>query len=164
MDEAWNLRVMGLVVRGTIATLVPWSSACRALGDRGFLSRDITVHDLLMNRSDVHHLYPQNYLKKQRLSRGAYNQIANFVVAQSEINIAIGDKAPEQYFAELNEQCGGGPKRYGGITDRAQMRDNLKMNCVPETFLDGKVPSYDLFLEERRRLMAAKIKAWFESL
>ena len=65
------------------------------LGDRGFLSRDITVLDLLMNRSDVHHVYPRNHLKKQGLARGRYNQIANFVLAQSEINIAIGDRAPE---------------------------------------------------------------------
>jgi hypothetical protein len=143
---------------------VAYKAAQVKLGDKGFLSRDITVQDLLMNRSDVHHLYPQNYLKKQKLSRGVYNQIANFVVAQSEINIVIGDKAPEQYFVELNEQCSGGPKKYGGITDRDQMRANLRMNCVPETFLEGKVPSYDLFLEERRRLMAVKIKTWFESL
>ena len=68
------------------------------LGDKGFLSRDITVLDLLMNRSDVHQL------KGQGLSRGRYNQIANFVLAQSEINIAVGDKAPEKYFAELAEQ------------------------------------------------------------
>ena len=53
------------------------------LGDLGFLSRDITVRDLLLNRSDVHHVYPRNYLKKQGLARGRYNQIANFVLAQS---------------------------------------------------------------------------------
>lgn len=29
-------------------------------------------------------------------------------VAQSEINIAIGDKAPKVYFKELAEQCAGG--------------------------------------------------------
>jgi hypothetical protein len=89
------------------------------LGDKGFLSRDITVLDLLMNRSDVHHVYPKKHLKKQGLSRGRYNQIANFVLAQSEINIAIGARAPEVYFAELAEQCNGGKKRYGGITDLA---------------------------------------------
>ena len=33
------------------------------LGDKGFLSRDITVLDLLMNRSDVHHVYPKKHLK-----------------------------------------------------------------------------------------------------
>ena len=86
------------------------------LGDKGFLSSDITVQDLLMNRSDVHHIYPRNHLKKMGLARGRYNQIANFVLAQSEINIAIGDKAPEKYFQELAEQCDGGKKKYGGIT------------------------------------------------
>ncbi len=134
------------------------------LGDKGFLSRDITVLDLLMNRSDVHHVYPRNHLKKQGLSRGRYNQIANFVLAQSEINIAIGDKAPEQYFKELAEQCAGGKKKYGGITDATELHANLRMSCLPEALLDGGIPAYDDFLEERRKLMAQKIKVWFEAL
>lgn len=134
------------------------------LGDKGFLSRDITVCDLLMNRSDVHHVYPRNHLKKQGLSRGRYNQIGNFVLAQSEINIAIGDKAPEQYFFELAEQCSGGKKKYGGITDNNELRANLRMNCLPESLLDGAIPSYDDFLADRRKLMAQKIKLWFEAL
>jgi hypothetical protein len=134
------------------------------LGDRGFLSRDITVLDLLMNRSDVHHVYPKKHLKAQGLARGRYNQIANFVLAQSEINIAIGDKAPEKYFAELADQCNGGKRKYGGITDAAELRANLRMNCVPETMIDGEIPAYDAFLDQRRRLMAQKIKAWFEAL
>lgn len=134
------------------------------LGDKGFLSRDITVCDLLMNRSDVHHVYPRNHLKKQGLSRGRYNQIGNFVLAQSEINIAIGDKAPEQYFFELAEQCSGGKKKYGGITANNELRANLRMNCLPESLLDGAIPSYDDFLADRRKLMAQKIKLWFEAL
>ncbi len=132
--------------------------------DKGFLSRDITVLDLLMNRSDAHHVYPKKYLKSQGLARGRYNQIANFVLAQSEINIAIGHKPPEKYFQELAEQCNGGKKRYGGITDAADLRANLKMSCLPESLLDGQIPSYDDFLEERRKLMSLKIKTWFEAL
>lgn len=134
------------------------------LADKGFLSRDISVLDLLLNRTDVHHVYPQKVLKNQGLSRGRYNQIANFVLAQSEINIAIGDKPPEKYFAELAEQCNGGKKKYGGITDADELRANLRMSCVPVRMLDGDIPAYDDFLEVRRRLMAFKIKAWFESL
>jgi hypothetical protein len=134
------------------------------LSDLGFLSRDITVRDLLLNRSDVHHVYPRNYLKKQGLARGRYNQIANFVLAQSEINIAIGDKAPEVYFAELANQCGGGKKKYGGITDRVEMRANLRTSCLPETLLDGDIPDFGTFLDQRRKLMAAKIKTYFEGL
>ncbi|MBI4723504.1 MAG: hypothetical protein HY765_00265 [Rhodomicrobium sp.] len=134
------------------------------LGDKGFLSRDITVRDLLLNRSDVHHVFPQNHLKKQGLARGRYNQIANFVLAQSEINIAIGDRAPEVYFGDLAEQCRGGKVKYGGIASEPEMRANLKMNCIPEAVIDGEVPAYNTFLERRRLLMASKIKEWFATL
>ncbi|MCG3192291.1 MAG: hypothetical protein DIJKHBIC_01529 [Thermoanaerobaculia bacterium] len=134
------------------------------LGDKGFLSRDITVLDLLLNRSDVHHVYPRKYLKDQGFSRTRYNQIANFVLAQSEINIAIGNRSPAIYFAELAAQCNGGKKKYGGITSEADLRANLRMSCVPESLLDKAAPAYDDFLDERRALMALKIKTWFEKL
>lgn len=134
------------------------------MGDKGFLSRDITVLSLLRNRSDVHHVYPRNYLKKQGLSRNRYNQIANFVLAQSEINIAIGEKSPEQYFGELAEQSAGGKKRYGNIVSRDEMLANFGMNCLPASLLDGDIPDYEEFLEQRRRLMAQKIRTWFEAL
>lgn len=132
------------------------------LGDKGFLSSDITVQDLLLNASDLHHIYPKNYLKQKGFTRGRYNQIANLVVAQSDINIAIKDKAPEIYFNELLNQCAGGPKKYGGITSIDDMLENLRMHSIPEEMMNGNILSYEDFLEERRRLMALKIKKWFE--
>ncbi len=134
------------------------------LGDRGFLSGDITVRDLILNKCDVHHLYPKKHLKGQGLSRGRYNQIANYALAQSEINIAIGAKDPAVYFAELAAQGAGGPRRYGGITTRVEMEKNFAENCLPPSLLDGSVPDYDTFLDQRRRLMAAKIKTYFQTL
>ena len=133
-------------------------------GDKGFLSRDITVTDLLLNRADVHHVYPKQHLKSDGLTRGAYNQIANFVIAQSEINIAIGAKAPQVYFAELAEQVNGGPRRYGGITDREELLANLRMHGIPAGMLEGEAPAYADFLQERRRQMALKVKVWFQAL
>ncbi len=120
--------------------------------------------DLLLNRADVHHVYPRQHLKDKGLSRGNYNQIANYVIAQSEINIGIGAKAPTTYFDELSKQCAGGERKYGGILDRADMLENFRMNCIPESMLDGGVKDFDMFLAERRGLMALKIKKWFESL
>jgi hypothetical protein len=143
---------------------VAYQAAQAKSGDKGFLSKDITVTDLVMNRTDVHHVYPRQHLKSEDLSRGRYNQIANFVLAQSEINIAIGAKAPEIYFKQLTEQCHDGPRLYGGITDEEEMQANLRANCLPESMLGGDVPEYDDFLRERRRLMALKIKTWFEAL
>lgn len=141
-----------------------YQAAQAKLGDKGFLSRDITVTDLLLNRADVHHVYPRQYLKDQNLTRGTYNQIANFVVAQSEINIAIGGKPPASYFKELAEQCSGGARKYGGITDKTEISANLVMHCIPASMLDGEIKDFGEFLEERRKLMALKIKAWFNVL
>jgi hypothetical protein len=134
------------------------------LNDKGFLSKDITVRDLILNKCDVHHIFPRSYLKGMGLSRGRYNQIANYVIAQSEINIAIGAKDPATYFSELVEQCQGGKAKYGGITDPEELKINLRMNCIPEAILGGDIGDYDAFLEQRRRLMAAKIKAYFQTL
>lgn len=139
---------------------IAYQAAQARLGDRGFLSSDITVRDLLLSRGDKHHVFPRKHLQRGGASRSSYNQIANFVMAQSEINIAIGDKAPEIYFGELREQVACGPKRYGGITDAKELKANLVMNCLPTSLLDGEPLDYDAFLVERRRLMAEKIRQW----
>ena len=116
---------------------------------------------MLLNRADVHHVYPRQHLKDKNLTKGTYNQIANYVVAQSEINIAIGAKPPAIYFKELAEQCNGGAKKYGGIADKPEMAVNLTANCIPNSMLDGEIKDFSEFLEERRRLMALKIQDWF---
>ena len=134
------------------------------LQDKGFLSRDITALDLLLNRSDVHHLFPRKHLKEQGLTRGQYNQIANFALAQSEINIAIGAKAPKIYFQDLLQQCNGGKKKYGGITDLDELKANLRQHCIPEDIFNGLADDYNAFLEERRKLMAMKLKQYFKTL
>ena len=38
------------------------------------------------------------------------------------------------------------------------------MSCLPEAMLEGEIPEYEDFLDQRRRLMALRIKEWFESL
>lgn len=134
------------------------------LHDKGFFSRDIAVLDLILNRSDVHHLFPRSYLKKLGVSRGRYNQIANYALAQSEINIAIGDKAPSVYFDEMLKQCTGGKRRYGGITDRDDLEENLRQHCIPAGIFGELSEDYDQFLNERRKLMAARIKTYFAKL
>ncbi|HSG40176.1 MAG TPA: DUF262 domain-containing protein [Thermoanaerobaculia bacterium] len=134
------------------------------LRDKGFLSRDIAVQDLILNRSDVHHLFPRGYLKAKGVSRGRYNQIANYALAQSEINIAIGSKAPAIYFHDLLEQCKRGKRKYGGITDLEELKENLQEHCIPEGIFTELNENYDLFLEERRKLMAGRIKRYFSKL
>jgi len=132
--------------------------------DTGFLSRDIIVRDLIEVQSDVHHIFPRNYLKKNGMSREQYNQIANYAVAQSEINIAIGSKEPKIYFSQLLDQCQGGPKLYGNITDLDSLKDNFRANCIPNGMEEMTFDDYSSFLSERRVLMAQKIRKYFEDL
>ena len=134
------------------------------LNDLGFLSHDFTVKDLIEVKSDIHHFWPRDFLKKNGLSRSQYNQIANFVLAQSEINIAVGNKEPGAYMSQMLEQCHGGPKRYGNIDDEDTLRANLAMNCIPEGTEFMTLSDYPAFLKARRRLMAQRIKTYFERL
>jgi len=134
------------------------------LNDLGFLSHDFTVKDLIEVKSDIHHFWPRDFLKKNGLSRSQYNQIANFVLAQSEINIAVGNKEPGAYMSQMLEQCHGGPKRYGNIDDEDTLRANLAMNCIPEGTEFMMLSDYPAFLKARRRLMAQRIKTYFEKL
>ncbi len=134
------------------------------LKDKGFLSRDICVADLVSLKGDVHHIFPKEYLKKFGLTRGKYNQIANYAMTQSEINIAISSKPPSQYLTEALNQCNGGGLRYGGITLKPEMLENWKINCIPENTVNMTIDDYEEFLEERRYLMAQKIKRYFAVL
>ncbi len=134
------------------------------LGDKGFLSKDLSVRDLVEVKSDVHHLFPKDYLKKQGLTRGQYNQIANYVVAQSEINIAIGNKEPAKYMSEILEQCDNGKRKYGNISSCEELKENLRMNCIPDRMVSMTASDYPDFLAKRRILMAQKIKTYFEGL
>lgn len=165
-DSFWTGMLPQFMTTSSIKSpyFICYQAAQVKLGDRGFLSRDITATDLLLNRADVHHVYPRQHLKGLNHASSSYNQIANYVIAQSEINIAIGAKPPTTYFAELGEQVANGSKKYGGIVDRDEMMANLRMNCIPESMLDGEIKEYEGFLAERRKLMALKIKTWFESL
>jgi hypothetical protein len=132
--------------------------------DLGFLSRDITVTDLITHRGDIHHIFPRGYLKAKGLSRSQYNQIANYVYMQSEINIKIGNKAPATYFAELKQQTNGGGLKYGGIDTFDRLLNNLKMNSIPTSVFDMDISHYDEFLEQRRQLIAQKIRNYYYSL
>lgn len=132
--------------------------------DRGFLSKDVLVGDLISLRGDIHHLFPKDYLKKNGLDRSKYNQIANYVYMQSEINIKVGNKPPKDYFETVKTQMLNGNQQVSGLSSEQQLLDNLKMNCVPSEIQQMDIEDYNDFLTLRRQLMATKIKEYYHSL
>ena len=132
--------------------------------EKGFLSKDITVKNLIEQRGDVHHIFPRDILKKKGLTRGQYNQVANYVYTQSEINIKIGNKPIEKYLTEVKDQCNGGGLIYGGITELNLLYDNLKQNAVPDTIFQMTMEDYQEFLIQRRVKMAKKMRDYYEKI
>src|SRR5690554_2203698 len=84
--------------------------------DRGFLAKDITVRDMLTHHGDIHHVFPRDFLKRHGFSQGRYNQIANNVYLQQEVNIKIGNKPPKEYMGAVFEQARSGAPMFGAIT------------------------------------------------
>ena len=132
--------------------------------DRGFLSKDVLVGDLISIRGDIHHLFPKDYLKKNGLDRSKYNQIANYVYMQSEINIKVGNKPPKDYFELIKTQMQGNNQQVSGLATEQQLLDNLKMNCVPTEIQEMRIDDYNDFLSLRRKMMAQKIKEYYQTL
>jgi hypothetical protein len=134
------------------------------VNDKGFLSRDITVGDLITHKGDIHHIFPKNYLKRNGLQRGKYNQIANYVMMQSEINIAIRDRSPKEYFSEIIDNCKKGVSQYGAIVDSAELKHNFNMHCIPDGMENKVVEDYSDFLRERQKLVSIKIRDYYKKL
>ena len=141
-----------------------FASQCK-MNKRGFLSSSITVKDLIEQKGDIHHIFPRKYLIENGKTRGQYNQLANYVYAQTEVNIQIGKKPPEEYLGYmLGSQCSGAPCKFGGIVDRGDFEKNLEENCIPLEACSMGIGDYEEFLQKRRVLMAARLKEYYQSL
>ncbi len=132
--------------------------------DRGFLSQHVSVSDLVSLRGDIHHLFPKDYLKKNGLDRSRYNQIANYVYMQSEINIKVANNAPKDYFEMVKSQISNGHQLVSGISSEQELLANLESHCIPPEIMTMSVEDYPEFLARRRRLMAQKMCDYYFSL
>jgi len=165
-DSFWD---SGLIQRLTTsansapALHVFWAAQAK-LNDKGFLSRDVTVKEMIEHRGDIHHIFPRQYLKDKGYTQGQYNQVANYVYVQQEINIKVGKRSPAEYIGAIREQCEGGELVFGGIDRLGEFEANLDANCIPSNIHEMTVEHYVDFLDVRRKLMAQKIKHYYQGL
>ena len=133
-------------------------------GVRGFLSKSINVAQMIEGHGDMHHIVPKNYLIKNGFPKqGDYNQVANFALTETPINIAIKDYPPQTYMAKVKSQCDTGELTLGEITHLADLQENLRENAIPD-FLDTvTADNYQDFLAARRKLMAQMIRHYYEA-
>lgn len=135
-------------------------------GDKGLFSPNSSVRDLF-GVSDVHHIFPKDYLKKTEFldNRSIYNQVANYTYLDTPINIAVGNKAPNVYFKEAFESALKDGIVYGNHMSVDELKSNLIENCIPLDIVKWDYNDYrNKFLVERRKLMAKKIKEYYNNL
>ena len=165
-ENFWNVAVVqDLCYTSTNnPTYLVYLAAQVSNNDMSMLSTNVTVRELITLGGDIHHIFPKEYLKSFGLEKNKYNQEGNYVYLDRPVNISIGKKAPNDYFALAYKQCETKEIKCGAITDIEQLKQNLAMNCIPMSVIDMDYKDYEVFLAERRKLMAEKIRRFFYSL
>ena len=125
----------------------------------------LKVGDLITISGDIHHIFPRAYLRDKGVnSKTKYNQVANYIYLDPQVNKAISDSAPCEYFGRALRQCETKELELGNITELTLLKENLAENCIPETVIEMDASRYDEFLIERRKLMAAMMRRYYMSL
>ena len=165
-ENFWNVAVtQDLAVSSTTnPTYLVYLAAQVYFNDVSLLSTNITVRELINLGGDVHHVFPKKYLIEQNFTRNQYNQEANYAYLDRPVNESIGKKAPRVYFNIALEQCNTKIAKCGSIIDEEQLRHNLEVNCIPADVFKMQYEDYSEFLEQRRLLMAKKIRKYYEEL
>ena len=127
--------------------------------------RGTKISDLITISGDVHHIFPKAYLKKNGVtSKTKYNQVANYIYLDTQVNKAISDDAPATYFKKVKKQCETKDIVLGNIATDEILLENLRENGIPNNIFEMTAENYDDFLQERRMLMAKFIQEYYEGL
>ena len=135
------------------------------LNCNSMLMNGTKISDLITISGDVHHIFPRAYLKSNGVeNKTKYNQVANYIYLDTQVNKAISDDAPFLYFTRAKQQCETKEIVLGNIADEKLLATNLAENCIPDKIYTMDVSSYDAFLLERRKMMAALIERYYKGL
>ena len=135
------------------------------LNCNSMLMNGTKISDLISISGDVHHIFPRAYLKNNGVdSKVKYNQVANYIYLDTQVNKSISDDAPCVYFSKVKAQCEGGDIEFGNISDTELLVKNLEENCIPADIAEMDVSRYDEFLLQRRKMMAKLIEKYYKNL
>ena len=151
-DTFWNVE------------LVFWASACREARDSLF-NEGSKFSNLITTIGDVHHIFPKQYLIDNGIKdKAKYNQVANFTYLDTPTNIAVGKEKPSVYFSNVWKQISSGDYVIGNLKTEEAYNKNLSDNCIPTGIINWTHENYEEFLLQRRKLMAMKIREYYEKL
>lgn len=129
-----------------------------------FLAKNMKISSLIEQRGDIHHIFPKKYLMNNGYPQKAYNQVANFVYTEQATNIKVGMLAPIEYLDKVKGQIDDNKNEISTLDSVASLEDNLTNNDIPSGLESATHEGYNNFLENRRKLMANKLKSYYEVL
>ena len=105
----------------------------------------ITAVRYFQEKIENHHIFPQEWCKRQGISRSRYNSIVNKTPLTAKTNKFLGGNAPSEYLAKLEAQ---------GMS-RQRIDEILRSHLIePETLRND---DFEAFFEERTRVLMAMI-------
>ncbi|MCH5357216.1 GmrSD restriction endonuclease domain-containing protein [Limosilactobacillus reuteri] len=119
--------------------------------DTAWLAKDTSTETVMLEEGNIHHIFPQAYLRKNGFSKGDISQIANYVWVTQPKNLEISDKAPKDYLSDEN-------------IIEFMSETNNRENAIPEEIVDYDFHNYSDFLNQRRHLMAKKMREFYENM
>lgn len=129
-----------------------------------FLSKSMKISSLIEQRGDIHHIFPKKYLSDNGYVLRQYNQVANYVYTEQATNIKVGKMPPSLYLGKVKDQIDNGIKDISTIDLKGDIDKNLKANDIPPELDNCTHEDFKDFLEQRRKLMALKIRGYYETL
>ena len=165
-DGFWTHRLVNDLNSSSSATgayLCYLAAQCKN-NDHAFLSDSVTVNSLLQQRGDQHHLFPKNYLTQHGYKKNDYNQVANYVFIEQQTNIKLSDDAPLIYMQKVKNDIATQGMALTSIKSKEAWAQNMAANCIPFDLNTATHQDYAQFLEKRRKLMAEKIRRYYENL
>lgn len=166
-DTFWNITLPQNLETSSVNSPAfnTFTAAQINLNCNSMLMNGTKIADLVTISGDVHHIFPRAYLKSNGIdNKLKYNQVANYIYLDTQVNKAISDDAPYVYFSKAKNQCETKDIVLGNISDKELLESNLKENCIPANIDTMDALSYDSFLLERRKMMASLIEKYYKGL
>lgn len=112
------------------------------------------IGDLYQNKAEGYQILPKSYLQKSGfMTREIYGQVANLTYVSKDVKAILRKRAPAAYKEDLFEKV-----------DESVISASLKDNALDDTIFSLDGSQAETFFDQRRKDMAAQVKAYYEAL
>lgn len=134
------------------APFIAFLAAQTAQGTHALYSKDVTIGQLLKDKTESYQLLSRTYLEKCGFkTRETYGQVANITYIPKDIKTVLKKKAPAKYQADLEKRL-----------SKEEITASLAEHGIPEEIFEADKSNVAEILAGRRANMAKILKRYYE--